>query len=87
MGTYSPHPAHSQVIKAFPEALNPAKRYIFTYSPHGLMPAGAAYLAQLPSWRSLFPGIHPVTLTADVMHCVPVLRDFCAWAGLRQVRR
>lgn len=75
-----------QVIKAFPGELDPSRRYVFTYSPHGLLPAGAAYLMNLPSWRALFPGVHPICLTADVIHCVPVLRDLCAWSGIRQVR-
>lgn len=41
----------------------------------------------LPSWRSAFPGIEPVTLTATAIHAVPIIRDLAAWLGLRQVSR
>jgi hypothetical protein len=55
--------------------------------PHGLFPAGAGYCTHLPSWRTAFPAINPHILTANIMHCVPILRDFSGWLGFRQVTK
>jgi hypothetical protein len=77
--------AAAQVTKHFEGQLDPARKYVFAYMPHGTFPAGAAYAPLLPSWRALLPGITPVTLTASVMHVVPLLRDLLALIGARQV--
>ena len=47
--------------------------------------AGIGYLPLLPTFRQLLPGIHPVALVASVVFFVPLIRDFCSWAGFRQV--
>jgi hypothetical protein len=39
----------------------------------------------LPTFRQLLPGIHPIALVASVVFFVPLIRDFCSWAGFRQV--
>jgi diacylglycerol O-acyltransferase 2, plant len=78
---------HLQVHKAFRAPLDPKKRYIFAYMPHGLFPAGAGYCTHLPSWRKAFPGIAPHVLCANIMHYIPILRDLGAWLGFRQVTR
>ncbi len=46
--------------------------------------AGIGYLPMLPTFRQLLPGIHPVALVASVVFFVPLIRDFCSWAGFRQ---
>jgi diacylglycerol O-acyltransferase 2, plant len=76
-----------QVVKAFPEPLDPSRKYVFSYVPHGMLPAGAGYMPLLPSWASNFPSISPITLTANILHYVPVIRDVAAWLNFRQVTR
>ena len=46
--------------------------------------AGIGYLPMLPTFRQLLPGINPVALVASVVFFVPLIRDFCSWAGFRQ---
>lgn len=75
-----------QVKKCFPGNLDPGQKYIFAYVPHSMYPAGAAYSPLLPGWASAFPGVTPVTLTASIMHYVPIMRDIGAWVGFRKVR-
>lgn len=48
--------------------------------------AGVGYLPLLPEFRRLLPGIGPVALVASVVFFVPLIRDFCSWAGFRQAR-
>jgi hypothetical protein len=78
--------ASLQVSKHFSEPLDPAKRYIFAYMPHGMLPAGMVYMSFLPSWSAAFPGVLPVPLTASVIHWVPMLREAVQWLGGRVVR-
>ena len=49
-------------------------------------PAGAPYLPLLAGWRALFPGVRPIPLVASVIFFAPIIRDFVAWCGVRQVR-
>jgi Diacylglycerol acyltransferase len=79
--------ARTQVVDATGGGLNAAEKLIFCYAPHGMLPAGAAYAAHLPSWRAAFPGIAPRTLTASIMHSVPGVRDMSAWLGFYGVSR
>eukprot|EP00892_Ulva_mutabilis_P007645 jgi/Ulvmu1/5252/UM022_0045.1 len=76
-----------EVRKCFSGELDPWQRYVFAYVPHSMYPAGAAYGPLLPSWTQNFPGVTPVTLTASIMHCVPIMRDVGAWVGFRKVTR
>ena len=62
------------------------QRYVFGFQPHGLYPTGAGFLPWMPSFRRLFPGVHPVTLVASVLYIPPFIRDISCWAGFRQVR-
>ena len=78
--------ADLQVTKHFEGDLDASKKYVFAYMPHGLYPAGAAYMSLLTSRTQCFPGIAPVVLTATIMHWVPILRDFLGWSGSRSVR-
>ena len=65
--------------------LDPNKKYVFTYLPHGMFPAAAGYVMHLKSWADNIPGIFPVVLTATVMHYVPFMRDVGGWTGFREV--
>ena len=76
-----------RVHKAFEEPLDPEQKLIFCYVPHGMLPGGAGYVAHLPSWRRALPGIEPRTLTASIMHRVPMVRDLSAWLGFFSVSR
>ena len=35
------------------QPLDPARRYVFGYAPHGLFPIGAAALPRLPAYRAV----------------------------------
>jgi hypothetical protein len=61
------------------------RRYIFGFQPHGFYPTGAGFLPWMPSFRSLFPGVNPVTLVASILYIPPFIRDISCWAGFRQV--
>jgi hypothetical protein len=74
------------VTKCFEGSLDPEKKHIFAYMPHGMMPAGVVYMPFLPSWREQFPGLEPVGLTASVIHIVPFLREAIQFLGGRVVR-
>jgi len=64
------------------------RRVIFGYHPHGMLPAGACWFHHTPQFASLFPSIpSPVTLGANVIFRVPLLRDVVMWAGARNVSR
>ncbi|CAL8469789.1 g9331 [Coccomyxa elongata] len=67
--------------------LDPCKKYVFGYAPHGLFPIGGPYLPLLPGFRKLFPGIHPTPLVASVLFFTPIIRDFVSWCGVRQVSK
>ena len=60
-------------------------RLLFGYHPHGLYPAGAMYLPLLPAFQRLLGCFRPVTMTASVLHFLPLIRDLMAWANSRIV--
>ncbi|CAI5993977.1 unnamed protein product [Closterium sp. NIES-64] len=64
-----------------------SQRYIFTYHPHGLLPAMMAWFFRTGAWAQLLPGIRPVALVASVLFRVPLLRQLALWGGLREVSR
>jgi len=76
-----------EVLRSSKSVLPPDEKYVFGYHPHGLLPAGAAYMASAPAFKQTLPGIEPVTLVASVLFAVPLLRDIAAWGGLRKVSR
>jgi 2-acylglycerol O-acyltransferase 2 len=63
------------------------QRYMFGYHPHAILPMGATWARSLPEWAELFPGINPVTMTASIMHQMPILRDFNHWTGQMDITR
>ncbi|CAI5488442.1 unnamed protein product [Closterium sp. Naga37s-1] len=77
-----------RIVREGHASLYPAsQRYIFTYHPHGLLPAIMAWFFRTSAWESLLPGIHPVALVASVLFRVPLLRQLALWGGLREVSR
>lgn len=69
------------------ESSTRARRLVFAYHPHGLMPAAAAYFHLLPDFRRLFPGVRPVLLVASAIFAPPFLRDVLSWFGGRPIQR
>jgi 2-acylglycerol O-acyltransferase 2 len=63
------------------------QRYMFGYHPHGILPLGATWAKLLPEWAELFPGINPITMTASIMHQMPILRDMTQWTSSRDITR
>ena len=49
------------------------QRYMFGYHPHAILPVGATWSRLMPEWAELFPGINPATMTAAIMHQMPIL--------------
>ncbi|GJP48166.1 hypothetical protein CLOM_g7441 [Closterium sp. NIES-68] len=77
-----------RIVREGDASLYPAdQRYIFTYHPHGLIPAIMAWFFHTSAWAALLPGIRPVALVASVLFRVPLLRQLCLWGGLREVSR
>ncbi|CAI5485932.1 unnamed protein product [Closterium sp. Naga37s-1] len=77
-----------RIVREGHASLYPAsQRYIFTYHPHGLLPAMMAWFFRTGAWESLLPGIRPVALVASVLFRVPLLRQLALWGGLREVSR
>ncbi|CAI5474275.1 unnamed protein product [Closterium sp. Yama58-4] len=77
-----------RIVREGHASLYPAsQRYIFTYHPHGLLPAMMAWFFRTGAWAALLPGIRPVALVASVLFRVPLLRQLALWGGLREVSR
>ncbi|CAI5522272.1 unnamed protein product [Closterium sp. Naga37s-1] len=68
-------------------AASPPRPLIFTYHPHGLMPAVMAWFPLSSSFRALFPATRPVPLVASVCFRIPLARTYCLWGGVREVSR
>ncbi|KAG2426507.1 hypothetical protein HXX76_011734 [Chlamydomonas incerta] len=64
-----------------------ARRYVLGFHPHGLYPTGAGFVPLMPTIQAAFPGRSILTLTANIVHYAPGLRDIAGWAGFRQVTR
>lgn len=71
-------------------SLDPAKNYIFTYHPHGIISHGAFghfCTEHTTGFEALFPGITNTLLTLDSNFRVPFYRDFLLLMGLASVSR
>ncbi|GJP50258.1 hypothetical protein CLOM_g9396 [Closterium sp. NIES-68] len=68
-------------------AATSSRPLIFTYHPHGLMPAVMAWFPLSSAFRALFPAIRPIPLVASVCFRIPLARTYCLWGGLREVSR
>ncbi|KAH0605024.1 uncharacterized protein H6S33_005006 [Morchella sextelata] len=71
-------------------SLDPAKNYIFTYHPHGIISHGAFghfCTENTTGFEGLFPGITNTLLTLDSNFRVPFYRDFLMFMGLASVSR
>lgn len=71
------------------EALEPNRKYIFGYHPHGIISHGAfaAFATEALGFSELFPGITNTLLTLDSNFRIPLYRDYALAMGLASVSR
>ena len=69
--------------------LEPNRKYIFGYHPHGIISHGAfaAFATEALGFSELFPGITNTLLTLDANFRVPLYRDYALALGLASVSR
>ncbi|KAL8718310.1 MAG: hypothetical protein Q9225_004539 [Loekoesia sp. 1 TL-2023] len=69
--------------------LEPTRKYIFGYHPHGIISHGAfaAFATEALGFSQLFPGITNTLLTLDTNFRVPFYRDYALAMGLASVSR
>ncbi|KAL8948680.1 MAG: hypothetical protein Q9222_005148, partial [Ikaeria aurantiellina] len=69
--------------------LEPTRKYIFGYHPHGIISHGAfaAFATEACGFSKLFPGITNTLLTLDSNFRVPFYRDYALAMGLASVSR
>jgi 2-acylglycerol O-acyltransferase 2 len=69
--------------------LEPTRKYIFGYHPHGIISHGAfaAFATEALGFKQLFPGITNTLLTLDANFRVPLYRDYALRMGLASVSR
>jgi 2-acylglycerol O-acyltransferase 2 len=71
------------------EVLEPTRKYIFGYHPHGIISHGAfaAFATEALGFAQLFPGITNTLLTLDSNFRIPLYRDYALRMGLASVSR
>lgn len=71
------------------QALEPTRKYIFGYHPHGIISHGAfaAFGTEALGFSQLFPGITNTLLTLDSNFRIPLYRDYILALGLASVSR
>lgn len=71
------------------EVLEPTRKYIFGYHPHGIISHGAfaAFATEALGFSQLFPGITNTLLTLDSNFRIPLYRDYALRMGLASVSR
>ncbi|KAF2765170.1 diacylglycerol acyltransferase [Teratosphaeria nubilosa] len=69
--------------------LEPGRKYIFGYHPHGIISHGAfaAFGTEALGFSQLFPGITNTLLTLDTNFRIPLYRDYALRMGLASVSR
>nr|POE92235.1 diacylglycerol o-acyltransferase 2a [Quercus suber] len=71
------------------QVLEPTRKYIFGYHPHGIISHGAfaAFATEALGFSQLFPGITNTLLTLDSNFRIPLYRDHALRLGLASVSR
>lgn len=71
------------------QELEPTRKYIFGYHPHGIISHGAfaAFATEALGFGQLFPGITNTLLTLDSNFRIPLYRDHALRMGLASVSR
>ncbi|ETN38818.1 uncharacterized protein HMPREF1541_06857 [Cyphellophora europaea CBS 101466] len=69
--------------------LEPHRKYIFGYHPHGIISHGAfaAFATEALGFTDLFPGITNTLLTLDSNFRIPLYRDYALAMGLASVSK
>jgi len=82
-GSYFPARLHRS------QTLEPTRKYIFGYHPHGIISHGAfaAFATEALGFGQLFPGITNTLLTLDANFTVPFYREYVLKLGLASVSR
>jgi 2-acylglycerol O-acyltransferase 2 len=82
-GAYFPARLHRS------QELEPTRKYIFGYHPHGIISHGAfaAFATEALGFGQLFPGITNSLLTLDANFSIPLYRDWAIRLGLQSVSR
>lgn len=82
-GSYFPARLHRS------QQLEPTRKYIFGYHPHGIISHGAfaAFATEALGFSQLFPGITNTLLTLDSNFRIPLYRDYALRMGLASVSR
>lgn len=82
-GSYYPARLHRS------QELEPTRKYIFGYHPHGIISHGAfaAFATEALGFSQLFPGITNTLLTLDSNFRIPLYRDYALHMGLASVSR
>lgn len=82
-GSYFPARLHRS------QELEPTRKYIFGYHPHGIISHGAfaAFATEALGFRQLFPGITNTLLTLDTNFKIPLYREYALRMGLASVSR
>lgn len=82
-GSYFPARLHRS------QELEPTRKYIFGYHPHGIISHGAfaAFATEALGFRQLFPGITNTLLTLDSNFRIPLYREYALRMGLASVSR
>ncbi|KAK1075929.1 diacylglycerol O-acyltransferase 1 [Friedmanniomyces endolithicus] len=71
------------------QELEPTRKYVFGYHPHGIISHGAfaAFATEALGFSQLFPGITNTLLTLDANVRIPLYRDYALRMGLASVSR
>ncbi|KAF2858360.1 DAGAT-domain-containing protein [Piedraia hortae CBS 480.64] len=71
------------------QMLEPRRKYVFGYHPHGIISHGAfaAFATEALGFSQLFPGITNTLLTLDSNFRIPLYRDYILRLGLASVSR
>jgi hypothetical protein len=71
------------------QVLEPTRKYIFGYHPHGIISHGAfaAFATEALGFSQLFPGITNTLLTLDSNFRLPLYREYALRMGLASVSR
>jgi len=82
-GSYFPARLHRS------QPLEPTRKYLFGYHPHGIISHGAfaAFATEALGFKQMFPGITNTLLTLDSNFRVPLYRDYALRMGLASVSR
>ncbi|CAK8985706.1 2-acylglycerol O-acyltransferase 1 (Acyl-CoA:monoacylglycerol acyltransferase 1) (MGAT1) (Diacylglycerol acyltransferase 2-like protein 1) (Monoacylglycerol O-acyltransferase 1) [Durusdinium trenchii] len=64
-----------------------AKQGIWCFHPHGIFPTSMITIPNSPMFRDRFPNLWLTSMTASIIHVVPLMRDIAQWAGVRDVGR